>query len=298
MNLDRREMRTRLQNLNRDGRWFDINNAAGDDDAPAEIRIYGTIGGWFGEITAEQFVEELDEITASEIVVSINSLGGDVFDGIAIYNALRQHDSHVTTKVDGIAASIASVIAQAGDHRIMLTAAQMMIHEAWGLAIGNSTEMRELADLLERQDNVIAGIYAARSDEEKDHFRSLMSDETWFTEEEAVENGLADEVVDPPRKAKTSDTNASNRFSEQIAAAIADLEKLTDRAEGVAAFRTDQGKTPLSDDSVESLETLIARLNDVVTSGEEPATTTTNDADAIEQEYLRFVAASLGEVST
>lgn len=300
MNVDHREMRTRFQdyqNSSRDGRWFDIVNAAGADDEPAEIRLYGEIGGWFGDISAKAFVAELDAITASEIVVSINSRGGDVFDGIAIYNALRQHPAHVTTKVDSMAASIASVVAQAGDRRVMVTASQMMIHEAWGLAIGTGDDLRETADVLDLQTDIIAGIYASRSGKDKADFAGLMAAETWMTDQETVDNGLADEMVEPPRKEKDPDNSAvSNtakiKFTEQIAAVLTDVEKLTDRTEGVAAFRTEQGKPPLSDDSVEALSAVVARLSDVLTPAEPQDA---NDLAAVESEYVRFVAASLEE---
>ena len=139
------------------GRWFDIRNATGP---VATIRIYDEIGYW--GVTADDLARELAAVTAPEIEVQINSPGGDVFDGLAIYNALRMHKAKVTTRVDGLAASAASVIVQAGDRRVMVKSAQMMIHEAWGLAIGPAAELREFADLLDMQNDVLAGIYADR----------------------------------------------------------------------------------------------------------------------------------------
>lgn len=190
--LNKREERRKKLQTKAAGRWYDIKNKAGDI---AEVRIYDEIG-WFGT-TAEEFVAELDEVTAPEILVAINCPGGDVFDGIAIYNALRAHRATVTTRVDALAASIASVIAQAGDRRVMLSSSQMMIHDAWGLAIGNAKEMRQMAELLDRQSDVIAGIYAARGTNDVAHYRDLMENDSWFTDEEAVAEGLADEVIDP-----------------------------------------------------------------------------------------------------
>lgn len=185
------------------GDGYTILNATGP---VAEIRIYSEIG--FYGVSASQFVEDLDTITAPEIVVAINSLGGEVFDGIAIYNALRLKDAHITTRVDSMAASIASVVAQAGDHRQMVKSSQMMIHEAWGLVIGTARDMRELADNLDRQTDNIAAIYAERSGRELDEVRPLLTDETWFTDAEAVEEGFADEVISPPRREKTNLTTA------------------------------------------------------------------------------------------
>lgn len=184
----REERRKKLESKN----WYEIKNQTGD---LAEIRIYDEIG-WFG-ITAENFVRDLDDITAPEIIVAINCPGGDVFDGIAIYNALRSHPAKVTTRVDSLAASIASIIAQAGDQRIMLSSSQMMIHDAWGLTIGNARDMREMADLLDRQSDILAGIYAGRGTGDVAHYRDLMEKDSWFTDEETVAEGLADEVIDP-----------------------------------------------------------------------------------------------------
>lgn len=176
--------------------WYDIKNKAGDD-GPAEIRLFNEIS--FMGITAEDFIADLDGITASEINCRVNCKGGDVFDGIAIYNALRAHPAKITVTVEAIAASIASVIVQAADNRVMMTHSQMMIHDAWGVAVGDSTAMMELAELLDRQSDIIAGIYADRNGDgrAKPRFRNLMKDETWFTDEEAVAAGLADSVYNP-----------------------------------------------------------------------------------------------------
>lgn len=211
--LNKREER-RKKLTAKSERWYDIKNKTGD---VAEIRIYDEIG-WFG-VTAEEFVKDLDEITADEIVVAINCPGGDVFDGIAIYNALRTHPATVTTRVDSLAASIASIIAQAGDHRVMLTSGQMMIHDAWGLSIGNAKEMREMADLLDRQSDVIAGIYASRGSGDVAYYRALMEQDRWFTDEEAVAEGLADEVLDPSEMKNTKAAvvpQISNKVSDPV----------------------------------------------------------------------------------
>lgn len=177
------------------GSWYSIKNQA---DKVA-VRIYEEIGYW--GVTAADFAADLDAITANEIEVQISSPGGDVFDGIAIYNALRAHPATITTRVDGLAASAASVIVQAGDRRVMLSASQMMIHNAWGLTVGSADDMRDAADILERQNEVLAGIYAARSGRDAGEFKKLMSAETWLTDQGAVDAGLADEVIDTPQSA-------------------------------------------------------------------------------------------------
>jgi ATP-dependent protease ClpP protease subunit len=175
--------------------WYRIVNVADEDRA--EIWLYDEIG-YFGT-TAADFVRSLAEVEVGKIDLHINSRGGDIFDGIAIYNALRTHHAWVNVQVDALAASIASVIAQAGDKRTMITGSQMMIHEAWGIAMGNAADMRTYAELLDKQTATIAGIYAERSggSGKKAHYLSLMKEETWLNPQEAVSEGLADEVIKP-----------------------------------------------------------------------------------------------------
>lgn len=159
------------------------------------VRIYDEISPW--GVDAVDVINALDGVATPNLRVELNSPGGSVFDGIAIYNVLRSHDAHVTVRVDGLAASIASVIAQAGDTRIMQPASQMMIHNAHGLVVGDRTDHGDMAKLLEQQDGVIAGIYAARSGRDASEFRALMDDETWLTDQAAVDLGLADHVGEP-----------------------------------------------------------------------------------------------------
>ncbi|MEU1372991.1 head maturation protease, ClpP-related [Streptomyces triculaminicus] len=175
--------------------WYRIRNLA---DGATEVAIYDEIG-YFG-VTASDFIAELKTIESPEITLRLNSPGGEVFDGIAIMNALRSHPARVTTHVDGIAASIASVIAMAGDRIVMQPHSQMMIHDGSGLCIGNAGDMREMADLLDKQSDNIAGVYAERAGGTVRQWRTRMLAETWYTAAEAVEAGLADEVAKPLRR--------------------------------------------------------------------------------------------------
>lgn len=179
--------------------WFRIENRS---PGVAEIHIYDEIG-WFGT-SAASFIDQLRDIADPALDVHINSTGGDVFDGIAIFNALRSHPSTVTTYVDSAALSIASVIAQGGDRRVMLTGSQMMIHDAWGLVIGPAADMRQYADVLDKQTRIIAELYAERSDGDVEEFLSLMAAESWFNAEESVALGLADVTLRPPSTAPPS----------------------------------------------------------------------------------------------
>lgn len=134
-------------------------------------------------------------VTNADLTVHINSPGGDVFDGIAILNALRAHKGSITTIVDGLAASAASFIAQAGQTRVMARNSEMMIHDASGLCIGNASDMRTMLDLLDRASDNIASVYAERSGVgDVASWRDAMGKETWYSAEEAVTAGLADSV--------------------------------------------------------------------------------------------------------
>lgn len=169
--------------------WYTIRNA---QDEEAEIYIYDEIGYW--GMTANDFISELRDVKASKIALRINSPGGDVFDGIAIYNALLRHKAEITVWIDGIAASSASFIAMAGDEVVMAPYSQMMIHEASGLCIGPADDMRSMADILDKSSDNIAAIYAKRAGSAVAEWRQRMKDETWFSDAEAVEAGLADRV--------------------------------------------------------------------------------------------------------
>jgi ATP-dependent protease ClpP protease subunit len=172
--------------------WYRITNQAGPA-AAAEVYIYDEIGFW--GTTAGDFINELRQVDAQQIDLHLNSPGGEVFDGIAIYNALKTHPANVTVYVDSLAASIASVIAMAGDKVVMGRGSQMMIHEAAGLCLGNAADMRETADLLDRFSNNIAGFYADRAGGKVTDWRAAMTAESWYSADEAVKAGLADEVA-------------------------------------------------------------------------------------------------------
>lgn len=193
MNRDRQKLRARVRP---DASWYKITNNAGTGNAI--IHLYDEIGYW--GVTAAEFLAELKAITAPAIELHISSPGGEVFDGIALYNALRAHSARVTVHVDGLAASIASVIAMAGDRIVMAPHSQMMIHDAMTVAVGNAADMREAADHLDRQSENIAGIYAERAGGTVRQWRSRMVAESWYYAAEAVEAGLADEVSKPVRQ--------------------------------------------------------------------------------------------------
>jgi ATP-dependent protease ClpP protease subunit len=160
--------------------------------ATPKLYVHGVIGGY--EADAGDFVQAVHGIDAKAIDVHINSPGGFVYDGVAMYEALVSHPAEVAVHVDGLAASAASFLAQAGDTREIAKAGRMMIHDAQGVGIGSPADMREYADLLDAVSNDIAGIYAGRAGGKPAAWRGAMTKTTWYSAAEAVDAGLADRV--------------------------------------------------------------------------------------------------------
>lgn len=186
--------------------WFSIRAEAETDQA--EVLIYDYIG--WGGVTAADFVKQLKGITAKTITLRLNTPGGDVFDGLAIHNSLKDHAAAIHVKIDGLAASIGSIIAMAGETITMAESAFMMIHNPWALVIGNAKDMREMAATLDKVGGSLAGVYAARATVTTEQAQAWMDAETWFTAEEANAAGLADVVQSNQRSAV--DAQARQRF--------------------------------------------------------------------------------------
>lgn len=174
-------------------KWYEIKSKADK----AEIWIYEMIGQdfWSGDgITAKDFQQDLSKIKASQIDLHINSPGGDVFDGNTIYNLIKQHHAKVTTYIDGLAASIASVIALAGDKVYMAENALFMIHNPWGFAMGDATDMRKMADTLDKVRDSTSRVYMNKSGKDEVEINTMLEAETWMTADEALEAGFVDEI--------------------------------------------------------------------------------------------------------
>lgn len=184
------------------------------------IDIYGEIvpelWRWEGEESATHFKEQLNQFddSVTEIVVNINSPGGDVFEGIAIHNMLKRHKAKITVNVDGLAASIASVIAMAGDVVRMPSNAMMMVHNALTYSYGNAEDLRETAELLDKVTAVISTTYLNKSEElNSDTLKALLDAETWLTAEEAFNYGLIDEVITSKKLVACVTDQQLNKFN-------------------------------------------------------------------------------------
>lgn len=175
-----------------------IRAAAGEEEKDNTISVYDVIGfdPWTGGgVTAKRIAAALRTIGKGPVTVNINSPGGDMFEGLAIYNMLRDHPGKVTTKVLGLAASAASIIAMAGEEKVIARAGFLMIHNAWVVAIGNRNDLRETADFLEPFDRTMADIYAAATGGELKAMQKLMDAETFIGGSDAVEQGFADDLL-------------------------------------------------------------------------------------------------------
>ena len=183
----------------------------------ATVYLYDEIG-WFG-IAADEFVRDLNSIKAGTIHLRVNSPGGSVFDGTTIYNALKQHKSKVIAHVDGLAASIASVIIMGADEVKMAENAFLMIHEPWSIVMGGSDDMRHEAELLDKVRGTIAKTYQNKSGKEEDEILAMMEKETWFTAQEAIDAGFVDSIYDQTlEKAEVTlfDLSVFSRVPEQL----------------------------------------------------------------------------------
>ncbi|PTG98994.1 head maturation protease, ClpP-related [Staphylococcus chromogenes] len=194
-------------------------NIAKINDSVGEIDIYGEIidESWRmsdTETSAPSFKDALKELKdVKQITVNINSGGGDVFSGVAIHNMLKSHKAHVTVKIDGLAASIASVIAMAGDKVIIPRNAMLMIHNAWTFAVGNASDLRKQAEDLEKINSVVINSYLDKNPEiDEDKLRSLMDEETWLTAQEAKDFGLVDEIAEPKKAAANITKSQIERY--------------------------------------------------------------------------------------
>ena len=159
-----------------------------------KITMRGGIGDFENHISADDFIAVLAE-HSGDIEIELDSPGGSVTDGLAIYNAISNYDGKVTVHIDTLAASIATVIACAADYVKMNSNGKFMVHRAWTVAMGNCKEFRSMADLMEMMDGDIADVYAYRTGNDKDELLAMMDKETWLSAEDAAEMGFVDEVV-------------------------------------------------------------------------------------------------------
>ncbi len=177
-----------------------------DGDDEATIYLYDVIvsDDFFGGVSALDFVKELNSIKAPVINLRINSPGGDVFGARAMETAIREHKSQIIAHIDGQAASAATYVALAADNVKISDGGFFMIHKAWSIALGNADDMLHMAALLEKVDETLVNTYAKRTGKSVDEIAALITDETWFNAQEALDSGFVDEIVSVDTKAQNN----------------------------------------------------------------------------------------------
>ncbi len=216
--------------------WYFLRASAETETPGIEVYVYGEIGGW--GITASQFVQDLRALDdgASPVMVAFNSIGGDLFDGLAMHNALSRLGERCTARIDALAASAASVAA-CGAHRVVIAAnAMMMIHNPWTYSSGDAEALRRVADVLDQTFEVIIAAYKAKAPNiDEVELRRLVNAETWLTAAEAVALGLADEIGNGIEvKACIGEGAALQRYQRAPKALLAQLDDATDPPEPAA----------------------------------------------------------------
>lgn len=242
-----------------------------EEDEANTITIFDVIGQdwWTGEgVTAKRIAATLRAIGDQPVVVKINSPGGDYFEGLAIYNLLREHKGKVTVQILGIAASAASVIAMAGDEVQIARAGFLMIHNAWVTTSGDRHQLRETADWLEPFDATAADIYGSRTGIAAALIAAMLDKETWIGGAEAVEKGFADsflasdQISDDPQQRERGERLRAERATENLGriagASRAEIRQLLQDLKRVTPGADDHGKPGAADDG--DLQSLLADL--------------------------------------
>ncbi|WCZ36054.1 head maturation protease, ClpP-related [Corynebacterium heidelbergense] len=252
-------------------------------ESKAELFVYGEIG-W--ETDAYAIAREVSSLDVSELSVRIHSPGGDVYDGLAIMNALKAHPAHVTAVVEGLAASAASFIAVGGaDRVVMRPGSELMIHDAMTIALGNAEDLGKALGDLDRVSNTLAEIYAAKAGTPADMWREAMRAETWFTADEAVEAGLADEVssVDEPLPAVAlARGRVMNVFSGRRGKPPREL--LNHEVRGGDSGMADEVKNEEVIEPTEAVQPAESEAGEVSEAVEDQAAVTSEDGEASESE--------------
>lgn len=231
-------------------KWYQMNTEK--DKKTAELYLFGDITSCSDECA--NLVKELQTITAKQITVYINSYGGEVAIGLAIYNALKRHKAKITTVCDGMACSIASVIFMAGDKRIMNESSLLMIHNAWTDISGNAAELRKQADDLEKISEASKRAYLEKVSLSEEDLQRLLDNETWISASEALEWGFATEISGGKKTAAAAQC-VKRKLCELVLAAFDDEEDLEGVEESEGSEETDE-LTEGQDESKEETDEL------------------------------------------
>lgn len=255
-------------------RWNpDVRNAVTDEGEENTISILDAIGQdfWGDGVSAKRVSAALRAIGRNDVVVNINSPGGDYFEGLAIYNMLREHPAKVTVKILGIAASAASVIAMAGDEIMIARAGFLMIHNTWVVSMGDRHQLREVADWLEPFDAAATDIYAARSGMKETDIAKMLDRETWIGGKDAVDKGFADSLLSsdavdskPSNSAESRPVVAAHKLDALLAQLNVPRSERRDLIQAVKGGTRDAAATGMQDATVVAeVSSLLASLKSI-----------------------------------
>tara|TARA_B110000046_G_scaffold13342_1_gene13094 strand:+ start:22553 stop:23806 length:1254 start_codon:yes stop_codon:yes gene_type:complete len=189
----------------KDMNWYNIKNLSSNS---TEVVIYDEIGQW--GIDSKAFIDEIKEISTENVLLRINSPGGSVIDGLAIHDAIKRMPQKVTAQIEGLAASIATIIALGADEITMSQNSLFMIHNVWGGETGGAKDMRKAADLMEKMGDRLVNIYVSKTGKDESEIRNWMDEETWFTADEALEAGFINYIEKPIALAAKFDVKKLN----------------------------------------------------------------------------------------
>ena len=191
-------------------KWYNIQNKAGK---PADVYIFDEIGTY--GITAQEFITDIKDLKDTPINLRINSLGGDVFDGMAMYNVIKRREAKTTVYIEGIAASIATIISLGADEVVMAENSLFMIHNAWGGTMGEAKDMRKTAETLEKITGELTDIYRKKTGLSYDVLAEMMDEETWLNANEAFEMGFIDTISDSIKVAAKYDVSKFKNITQE-----------------------------------------------------------------------------------
>ena len=191
-------------------KWYNIQNKAGKT---ADVYIFDEIGSY--GVTAKQFISDIKDLKDLPINLRINSLGGDVFDGMAMYNVIKRREAKTTVYIEGIAASIATIIALGADEVVMAENSLFMIHNAWGGAMGEAKDMRKTAATLDKISSELTDIYRKKTGLSYDALAEMMDEETWLNAQEAYELGFVDTISDSIKVAAKYDVSKFKNITQE-----------------------------------------------------------------------------------
>ena len=191
-------------------KWYNIQNKAGET---ADVYIFDEIGTY--GITAQEFITDIKDLKDTPINLRINSLGGDVFDGMAMYNVIKRREAKTTVYIEGIAASIATIISLGADEVVMAENSLFMIHYAWGGTMGEAKDMRKTADTLEKITGELTDIYRKKTGLSYDALAEMMDEETWLNANEALEMGFIDTISDSIKVAAKYDVSKFKNITQE-----------------------------------------------------------------------------------